>query len=210
MEKEKGTIKCSSAVLVIVIFMIFGFVSGYAVRKQSKVECPKHVVNINEVGDNVVINNISKSGLKDVAHDNDYGTIVVAKDGNAYYIPYQNYKITSTEDLEWGSFLFDDYLLEFEENVKTDGYKINISNVKYAYSFPVGNGGVLISVVLITDDNKVAILDLKNYSYDNVSVSLRKIDKLSDIVTAVESSSSGSHGFILYDINGNQYHEYDL
>ena len=82
MEKEAKTIKCRDAVLVIIIFTILGVVIGYAIRKQEKVECPKSVVNINEVMDGAEVDLTSKSYEIEKKDDN---YIIVEKEIKNFY-----------------------------------------------------------------------------------------------------------------------------
>ncbi len=82
MEKESKTIKCSDAALVIIIFTILGVVIGYAIRKQEKNECPKSVVNINEVMDGAEVDLTSKSYEIEKKDDN---YIIVEKEIKNFY-----------------------------------------------------------------------------------------------------------------------------
>ena len=40
---------------------------------------------------------------------------------------------------------------------------------------------------------------------NNIAVSMESFSELSNIVTAVQEDDFGGSGFVLYDINGNQY-----
>ena len=82
MEKAKKTIGCFEAVIVIIIFTVLGFVSGYAIKKVNKIDCPKSIVNINEVVDKVE----SGSALNDfeIEKKDDNYVIVEKKEKNFY------------------------------------------------------------------------------------------------------------------------------
>lgn len=215
MENEKKGIKCSYAVLVIILFAALAFVVDYAVieRKMSKCDCPDCSAsgNTNVVNDDTtVIENkndstiVDTSKLQDIASNNMYGEIVVTKDGYVYFKPYDNYSLTNNNDLVKGEYDVDDYILG-PEYTKFDGYKVNTSNIRSAYSFDIGNGGVTVDVILITRDNKVQVLKLEASSGKNIIASLESLNELSNIVTAAKSFGFGGHGYVLYDINGNQY-----
>ena len=213
MEKEKKTIKCSYAVLVIILFAALCFVTDYAIidKKMSKCSCPDCSTksNTNVVTDDTTViekNTVDSSKLKDYAQWNRYGMIVVTKDGNVYYKPDDKYNLINSNDLSEGEFVIDESILGPEgEDSKFRGYKVNTSNIRSAYSFEVGNGGALISVVLITRDNKVEILNLDNSNGNDIVASLESLNELSNIVTATKWSTWGGNGYVLYDINGNQY-----
>lgn len=218
MKKEKKTIKCSYAVLVIILFAALAFVTDYAFiqNKMHKCNCPdcslsgnttvtednaNDTVTENEINSDETNNSIGNN-LKDISHYNDYGQIIVTKDGNVLYKPSERYSLLENNILTKGEYEVDDYLLGPDDNV-LDGYKLNTSNIKSAYSFAVGNGGITVHVVLLTRDNKVQIMKLEEARNNNIKVSFEKLDQLSNIVTVVEADEFGGHGYVFYDSNGN-------
>ena len=223
MENEKKGIKCSYAVLVIILFAALAFVTSYTFiqNKTTKCSCPDCSAPISVTDDATLTEKSSEeiiddqnenttvvdsSKLKDYAQFNNYGQIVVTKDGNVYYKPYDKYNLINGNDLSKVEVVIDQSILGPEEEDSIfRGYKVNTSNIRSAYSFEVGNGGALISVVLITKDNKVEILNLDNSNGNDIVASLEKISELSNIVTATKWSTWGGNGYVLYDINGNQY-----
>ena len=224
MKKEKKGISCSYALLVIILFAAFAFVTDYAFIQNKMSNCSSNVsvvkqdgessgsvTGVEENGTNIEgveesnsneINNSIVNNTKDISHYNDYGQIIVTKEGNVLYSPEKGYNLLENDILIKGVYEVDDYLLGPDDNI-LNGYKLNTSNIKSAYSFSVGNGGVTVHVVLLTRDNKVEIFRIHNSSYNNLEVSFERLDNLSNIVTAVESDEFGAHGYVFYDSNGN-------
>ena len=111
MEKEKKTIKCSYAVLVIILFAALAFVVDYAVidRKVNKCSCPdcKLSGNTNVVGDGSIITNSdgSTTEQKKVYTYNDlaglYTVDVKSTDGGDSNVHYKLYLNTD------GTFIYD-------------------------------------------------------------------------------------------------------
>lgn len=221
---EKKSIKCSYAFLVIILFAALAFVTDYTFieRKISKCDCPKcsdnvvqngNYVDVSSNDENVVENsnvdsnsnnNLNSNVIsKDVAHNNMFGNVIVTKDGSVYFRPYEQYNFNFSGDFVKGTYSVDDYILGPESD-QFEGYKLNTSNIRSASSFAVGNGGSFISVVLITKDNKVEIINFENSNGNNVDVTFKRVDNLSNIVSVVESAGFGGHGYVFYDVNGNQ------
>ena len=196
MEKEKNGIRCSYAVLVIILFAALAFVVDYSIIERKLNKCVLSSANIDAFV-------VDTNNLRDIAHINDYGEVIVTKDGNVLYRPYDKYNLIDSDFLVKGEYEVDDYILGPDE--KYEGYKVNTSNIRSAYSFPVGNGGITTHVVLLTSDNKVEILKLSNSSYDNIEVTFEKVESLSNIVSVVESVYFDSHGYVFLDSFGNQY-----
>ena len=217
MENEKKGIKCSYAVLVIILFAALAFVVDYAIieRKMNKCSCPDCSAsgNTNVINDDTtVIENkndsaiVDTSKLKDIALYNRFGHIIVTKDGNVYFKLNEKYNLIDNDILIKGQYKIDERILGPEaEDSSFVGYKVNTSNIRSAYSFEVGNGGVSIDVVLITKDNKAQVLKFYNSINYDLVVSMENFSELSNIVTAVQEDGFGASGFVLYDINGNQY-----
>lgn len=206
---DKKKISCSYALLVIILFAALAFVTVYAyvqdkTRTCSCPKCSENVVTDNSCNTNAENNNQSSSVVtKDIAHNNKFGKVIVSKDGSVYFEANENYTFNFSNDFVKGSYNVDDYILGPEFN-QLEGYKLNTSNIRSASSFDVGNGGAVISVVLITRDNKVEIIYFNNSNGNNVDVTFKKVDNLSNIVSVVESSAFGGHGYVYYDVNGNQ------
>ena len=204
---ENKKISCSYALLVIILFAALAFVTVYAyvqdrIRTCSCPKCESGEVVTDNSSNTVVSNNGVVT--KDIAHINKFGKVIVSKDGSVYFEANENYTFNFSNDFVKGSYSVDDYILGPEFN-QLEGYKLNTSNIRSASSFDVGNGGAVISVVLITRDNKVEIIYFNNSNGNNVDVTFKKVDNLSNIVSVVESSAFGGHGYVYYDIDGNQY-----
>ena len=69
MSKNSKNVNFVACIVSIILFGVLGFVVGYASRKQEKIECPKSVVNINEVMDGSEVNNDNKN---ESSQDNSY------------------------------------------------------------------------------------------------------------------------------------------
>lgn len=197
MEKEKGTIKCSSAVLVIVIFLILGFVCGYAVRKQKKIECPKSIVNINEVVDKVKDGSVSNNFEIEKKDDN---YVIVEKNVNNFYDvselsvnvldSYPVFKDISNNANIVESMVFGkDYsvMLDITGHVIIKNYKndksvkdnLNISNIIDIIDFSVPAVDEEQLLYLLAEDGNV-------YSYrigdsDDKKYDVKKVDSVSNV-----------------------------
>ncbi len=197
MEKEKRTIKCSSAVLVIVIFLILGFVCGYAVRMKKKIECPKSVVNINEVVEKVESGSVSND-FKIEKRDDNY--IIVEKDvknffdvGELNVKPLSDYPVFNDisdnaniiETIEVGKEYY--AKLDITGNVNITSYKnntsvkenLNISNVIDIIDFSIPADYSEQLLYLLTEDGSV-------YSYrfgdsDDKKYDVKMVDSVSNV-----------------------------
>lgn len=93
MEKEKKTIKCSYAILVIILFAALCFVTDYAIieRKMNKCSCPDcEATSNNEVKEEITINNENSNNDEQVNdNDNVYSKVAIYDD----YISINNTKL---------------------------------------------------------------------------------------------------------------------
>ena len=186
MEKEKGTIKCSSAVLVIVIFLILGFVCGYAVRKQKKIECPKSIVNINEVVDKVKDGSVSNNFEIEKKDDN---YVIVEKSTKDFFDaselnvkPLSDYPVFNdisdnaniVETIDFGNEYY--AKLDITGNVNITSYK-NDTSMKG--NLNISNVIDIIELYLLTDEGSVysyRIGDSADKKFD-----VKKIDNVSNV-----------------------------
>ena len=197
MEKEKGTIKCSSAFLVVVIFLILGFVCGYAVRKQKPIECPKSVVNINEVVEKVESGSVLNDFEIEKKDDN---YIIVEKSTKDFFDaselnvkPLSDYPVFNdisdnaniVETIDFGNEYY--AKLDITGNVNITSYKndtsvkgnLNISNVIDIIDFSIPADYSEQLLYLLTDEGSVysyRIGDSADKKYD-----VKKIDNVSNV-----------------------------
>lgn len=206
MEKESKTIKCRDAVLVIIIFTILGVVIGYAVRKQEKIECPKSVVNINEVMDGIESDSVSKS--YEIEKKEDKYIIVEKEIKNFYDVEDLNVKEMSNypvfsdisdntnivEEIDNGN----EYsaLLDIAGHVTIKNYKgdnsskekLNINKVLDIVEFSVPAVDEEQLLYMLTEDGSVYFY--KYGSSDNKNYEVTKVDNVSNVKKLFISSYS--------------------
>ena len=205
MENEKKGIKCSYAVLVIVLFAALAFVTSYAYiqNKTTKCSCPDCSLSGNA---NVVNDKIGDPVRNDFGLYNEYGYFIITKDGDVYCHPLKGFDMSDSTIFTKGQVEVDYQVISMneEENV-FDGYKVNISNVRSAYSYGYGQQGGDYAIVFIHNNGMVSVLYLTN-DYEGHRVELEKnIGNFTDIITAVKTSFAGGENIQLIDENGNMF-----
>ena len=197
MEKEAKTIKCRDAVLVIIIFTILGVVIGYAIRKQEKVECPKSVVNINEVMDGAEVDLTSKSYEIEKKDDN---YIIVEKEIKNFY-DVEDLKVKEIDGYSvFSNITNNTNIVEKIENIEYDAWLdiaghvsvrrtnkgvferkfLNIDKVIDIIDFQAEIGDDLGNIIyMLTENGDVYSYKVKNLV--NGSYDVSKVEKVSNV-----------------------------
>lgn len=171
MEKEKKGIKCSYAVLVIILFAALAFVTDYAVidRKVNKCNCPdcKLSGNANVVNDGSIITNSdgSTTEQKKVYTYNDLAGLYTVDvkstdggDGNVHYKLYLNAD---------GTFIYDaSYHAGFTYmgNYTIENNKITLNFIFKGWHEPFFSTFYHTSIVNIISDSELVDTNVVDYS----------------------------------------------
>ena len=158
-KKEKKTIKCSYAVLVIILFAALAFVTDYAFieRKISKCDCPKCEAANNEVinGD---IENKDNTDNTQVTEDQTYSYEDIGSTRLSIDFNEQNYvaeivdgNIVLTLSSDSTNLYYKDKSTPFSG---TDTIILKTGNAKSLYYITYHQGGVY-RLFFITDDNRL-------------------------------------------------------
>ena len=155
------------------IFTILGFVSGYAVRKQAKIECPKSIVNINEVADEVkegsIINNDCSNTTeqkKIYTYDDLVGLytynidLKLGEDGNAHI----HYSLYLNSD---GTFIYNNSYhsgAKYMGNYIIDGDKIILNYWFKGWHEPLFTTVSYTSIVNIISEDELVDTNIIGYS----------------------------------------------
>ena len=211
-KKEKKTIKCSYAVLVIILFAALAFVTDYAFieRKMNKCDCPKCETTNNEVisenTDNTQVTEENSNRYNEFADkiiserriffegESLYRTTV---DGNNMIdIKYYDVELNPEGELK---------VIYYSKDNSSDS-KFIANDVLNYYIIHYGNGGYK-GLYFIYKDGSVGFANIEQAYMNNEDITLKNIDNVKNIVTIVQGSFSdglsGHRGPIYIDIDGN-------
>ena len=161
---------------------------------------------------------VSNSNLSDDSLNNNFGEvleftfgkIIIDTTGEVYYESYKNATFfgqsatLSSETVLGNALTFSTKVYQTGPNsFEFNGYKLNYSNIKSAYSVYLGNGAAHEYVILLDNSGNVYALEFKitNGEYDLVNQS--SLSQYKNIVSVVPTMSFGGHGALLIDKEGN-------
>lgn len=194
MEKRKCNIKCSYALLVIILFACVAFLTDYIIIGQKICESD----NKGQANNEVIANSyeqFSKGILKNrnsfFEHDSLYRTNI---DNNGI-----SYSVELSKDGNLTVIFNDDHSYDS---------RFIASEVLNYYVISYGNGGFN-GLYFIYEDGSVGFSAIESDYLNNIELSVSKIEGLKNIVTIVSGSYSdelsGYRGPVYIDIDGNMY-----
>ena len=217
-KKEKKTIKCSYAILVIILFAALAFVTDYAFieRKTSKCDCPKCEATNNEV----------ISG--DIENKDNTDDTQVIEDGSNKYNEFADKIISERKTFFEGEFLYRTtvdgnnmidvkyYNVElnpegelkviYYSNDNSSDSKFIANDVLNYYIIYYGNGGYK-GLYFIYKDGSVGFANIEQAYMNKEDITIKNIENVKNIITIVQGSfsdgMSGYHAPIYIDIDGN-------
>ena len=194
-----------SALFVIVGFIVVGKVNNKCVIDDE----------INDNVEGVVDNKTEDVNIYGHTLSEDIGKFIVSKKGDVYFIPSSNPNFRGVSinlDLSnesifiKGTYTVEEYFDSPDSNgvSNIEGYKINLSNIRSAYSFYFGQSGSQKSILFLDVDGRVNELVFED-NFGMISTSLfRNVENLSNIVTVVDNTQCCGEAAMLIDKNGNQ------
>ena len=211
-KKEKKTIKCSYAVLVIILCATVAFLTDYIVidRKTSKCNCPKCEATNNEViSDNTDNTQVTEN---DTYKYNEFADKIVSE--RKTFFEGESLYRTTVDGNNMIDVKYYDVELNPEGELKVIYYsKDNSSDSKFIandvlnyYIIHYGNGGYK-GLYFIYKDGSVGFANIEQAYMNNEDITIKSIDNVKNIVTIVQGSFSdglsGHRGPIYIDIDGN-------
>ena len=211
-KKEKKTIKCSYAVLVIILCATVAFLTDYIVidRKTSKCNCPKCEATNNEViSDNTDNTQVTEN---DTYKYNEFADKIVSE--RKTFFEGESLYRTTVDGNNMIDVKYYDVELNPEGELKVIYYsKDNSSDSKFIandvlnyYIIHYGNGGYK-GLYFIYKDGSVGFANIDQAYMNNEDITIKSIDNVKNIVTIVQGSFSdglsGHRGPIYIDIDGN-------
>ena len=217
-KKEKKTIKCSYACLVIILCVAVAILTDYIVidRKINKCNCPKCEATNNEVisGD---IENKDNTDDTQVTEDgsnkyNEFADKIISErktffDGESLYrttvdgnnmidVKYYNVELNSEGELK---------VIYYSKDNSSDS-KFIANDVLNYYIIYYGNGGYK-GLYFIYKDGSVGFANIELAYMNKEDITIKNIENVKNIVTIVQGSfsdgMSGYHAPIYIDIDGN-------
>lgn len=211
-KKEKKTIKCSYAVLVIILCATVAFLTDYIIidRKTRKCDCPKCETTKNEVisdnTDNTQVTEVGSNKYNEFADkiiserktffegESLYRTTV---DGNNMIdVKYYNVELNPEGELK---------VIYYSKDNSSDS-KFIANDVLNYYIIHYGNGGYK-GLYFIYKDGSVGFANIEQAYMNKEDITIKNIENVKNIVTIVQGSfsdgMSGYHAPIYIDIDGN-------
>lgn len=217
-KKEKKTIKCSYACLVIILCATVAFLTDYIIidRKTRKCDCPKCEITNNEV----------ISG--DIENKDNTDDTQVIEDGSNKYNEFADKIISERKTFFEGEFLYRTtvdgnnmidvkyYNVElnpegelkviYYSNDNSSDSKFIANDVLNYYIIYYGNGGYK-GLYFIYKDGSVGFANIEQAYMNKENITIKNIENVKNIVTIVQGSfsdgMSGYHAPIYIDIDGN-------
>ena len=211
-KKEKKTIKCSYAVLVIILFAALAFVTDYTFieRKTRKCDCPKCEATNNEV---ISDNTDNTQVTEDVSNKyNEFADKIISErktffEGESLYrttvdgnnmidVKYYNVELNPEGELK----------VIYYSNDNSSDSKFIANDVLNYYIIYYGNGGYK-GLYFIYKDGSVGFANIEQAYMNKENITIKNIENVKNIVTIVQGSfsdgMSGYHAPIYIDIDGN-------
>lgn len=217
-KKEKKTIKCSYACLVIILCATVAFLTDYIIidRKTRKCDCPKCEITNNEVisGD---IENKDNTDDTQVIEDgsnkyNEFADKIISErktffEGESLYrttvdgnnmidVKYYNVELNPEGELK----------VIYYSNDNSSDSKFIANDVLNYYIIYYGNGGYK-GLYFIYKDGSVGFANIEQAYMNKENITIKNIENVKNIVTIVQGSfsdgMSGYHAPIYIDIDGN-------
>ena len=210
--KEKKTIKCSYALLVIILFATVAFLTDYIVidRKTRKCDCPKCETTKNEViSDNTDNTQVTEGGSNKY---NEFADKIISE--RKTFFEGESLYRTTVDGNNMIDVKYYDVELNPEGELKVIYYsRDNSSDSKFIandvlsyYIIHYGNGGYK-GLYFIYKDGSVGFANIEQAYMNNEDITIKSIDNVKNIVTIVQGSFSdglsGHRGPIYIDIDGN-------
>ena len=211
-KKERKTIKCSYAVLVIILFAALAFLTDYIVidRKTRKCDCPKCETTKNEViSDNTDNTQVTEGGSNKY---NEFADKIISErktffEGESLYrttvdgnnmidVKYYNVELNPEGELK---------VIYYSKDNSSDS-KFIANDVLNYYIIYYGNGGYK-GLYFIYKDGSVGFANIEQAYMNKEDITIKNIENVKNIVTIVQGrfsdGISGYHAPIYIDIDGN-------
>ena len=211
-KKEKKTIKCSYAVLVIALCATVAFLTDYIIidRKTKNCDCPKCEATNNEV---ISDNTDNTQVTEDVSNKyNEFADKIISErktffEGESLYrttvdgnnmidVKYYNVELNPEGELK----------VIYYSNDNSSDSKFIANDVLNYYIIYYGNGGYK-GLYFIYKDGSVGFANIEQAYMNKEDITIKNIENVKNIVTIVQGSfsdgMSGYHAPIYIDIDGN-------
>ena len=217
-KKEKKTIKCSYAVLVIALFATAAFLTDYIIidRKTKNCDCPKCEATNNEVISGDIENKDNTDNTQVTENNtnkyNEFADKIISErktffEGESLYrttvdgnnmidVKYYDVELNPEGELK----------VIYYSNDNSSDSKFIANDVLNYYIIHYGNGGYK-GLYFIYKDGTVGFANIEQAYMNKEDITLKNIDNVKNIVTIVQGSfsdgMSGYRGPIYIDIDGN-------